>query len=556
MWKQRFKIIFFSLFLCHLISAQDEFENYYQKLSLEEKIGQLLFVGFRDETQLKEIKAGGVALFSWNIRNAESARKVIQKIKKIYFEHQLTPTFLGVDHEGGRVIRMRSGVTPIPDPLAIGSTLNTEYAEEIGRLAGKELKNLGFNTNFAPVLDLGNARSFLQNRVWGSDPKIVSQMTLAFIKGLDEMNVLSVAKHFPGHGSSIVDAHLGRPLVKKSWEELWHWDLWPFRKAIEANVPAMMTAHAEIPVLTKGPASVSKKILTQLLRQHLGYKGLVISDDLEMQSIHDKNSTALGDLALQSLQAGSDMVLIVWSKEQQKQVQKHLIQAHLNGDLSESMIHEKVKRIWLTKKKYVFQDNIAESKLNEISSLKINSIELVKKILNEAIKWEAGDKEKILMSFQSRAKKKWVIWIPNSRMKKSWQSYRSKDEIHAYSTQMTVAERNQMLKSIKLSFKQQIPTIVVTAPRAEGDELFFQQLLVNLNQLHKKSLKPQPLLWVHQGACPVGLTAQLKGELKIGLLSLYSSAPFSFQLLTDQLKDQWKKISQVSSKADPVYDQQ
>jgi beta-N-acetylhexosaminidase len=272
MWKQRFKIIFFSLFLCHLIYAQDEFENYYQKLSLEEKIGQLLFVGVRDETQLKEIKAGGVALFSWNIRNAESARKVIQKIKKIYFEHQLTPTFLGVDHEGGRVIRMRSGVTPIPDPLAIGSTLNTEYAEEIGRLAGKELKNLGFNTNFAPVLDLGNARSFLQNRVWGSDPKIVSQMTLAFIKGLDEMNVLSVAKHFPGHGSSIVDAHLGRPLVKKSWEELWHWDLWPFRKAIEANVPAMMTAHAEIPVLTKGPASVSKKILTQLLRQHLGYK--------------------------------------------------------------------------------------------------------------------------------------------------------------------------------------------------------------------------------------------------------------------------------------------
>jgi beta-glucosidase-like glycosyl hydrolase len=522
--------------------AHADFERAYAQLSLSQKIGQLLFIGYRDPAQLKDLQAGGVALFSWNMKSSADARRLTAEIRRTQEQENLWPLLIATDHEGGRVLRLRQGITPFPDALALGATGDEKLSFEVGRRKALELKSLGINTNFAPVLDLGNARSFLQNRVWGSDPVKVSKMTVAYMKGLKEGGVLSVSKHFPGHGSSIVDAHFGRPIIKKSWETIWAYDLLPFRRIIAAGAPAMMTAHAEIQSVERGPASSSRKLLSTVLRKILHYDGLVVSDDLEMQAARGlEHSHSLGDLALQSLKAGSDMLMIVWSKREQQEVQKRLTLAVLQGELLESEIKERLRRIWDVKSSY------ASSQLREVAARKAeppsaDSLRLVQDILKRAIHWEAGNREKVFKVLKQNEATPWHLWMPDERAKRAWLARRAHDQIEILPKFMTSAQRAKIIASIAARMRSGKATIVVTPPRARGDELFFQQLLTTMNKLQAHSARVLPVVWMHQGSAPIQIPSRLQKELKMGILSLASSSPYSVQLFTQFFREKASTI--------------
>ena len=197
------------------IPISEEIKNW----TLDEKIGQLFLIGFRSFDQLEKVKPGGVVLFSWSLKDVEGAKELISKINSRNSELNKAPLFVATDHEGGRVVRLRKGLTNFPDALALGATEKKEIAFRVGKIMGLELSSLGFNMNLAPVLDLGNGKSFLENRIWGSDPVKVSEMTTGFIDGLHSSRILAVAKHFPGHGGTSVDSHFDLPVIEKSWEE-------------------------------------------------------------------------------------------------------------------------------------------------------------------------------------------------------------------------------------------------------------------------------------------------------------------------------------------------
>jgi beta-N-acetylhexosaminidase len=529
-----------SFILIFSAKAESDFDQAYEKLSLEERVSQLLFIGYRSVDQLKDIKAGGVALFSWNMSSASDAKKLSDEIKTKV--NSAWPPFIATDHEGGRVLRIRSGITPFPDALALGATADPKMAFEVGKLQAQELRALGINTNFAPVLDLGNARSFLQNRVWGNDPEQVSKMTIAYMQGLKDAGVLSVAKHFPGHGGSDVDAHFGRPIIKKSWEDIWRWDLLPFRKIIDAGAPALMTAHAEFESVERGPASSSKVLLTHVLRQTLHYEGLVISDDLEMQAARGLEGLSIGDLALQSLKAGGDMVMVVWSRSDQKKVKLRLMSAVISGELPEYELKQKLKRIWDLKALYKNTESNEKENQWRQQLAKRSSIELVREILKKALKWEAGQENPILKAFSNLKDKAWKVYVPDGRLVGSWNKYRQHDEVSVISKRLNPTDRSHYLNEIKKNIKEGQPMLLITPPRAQGDEPLFLGFLDMVKKLQAKEKNPLPILWLHQGSMPIQVSTRMEKDLKIGVLSLASTSPYSLSAFTEFFREKLKSI--------------
>ena len=253
---------------------------------LHEQAGQLLIMGFDGSEptpglrqMLVMLKPGGVILFARNILDARHTWELLRVCR----ESVETPMFLCVDMEGGTVDRLKNAIAPAPSAESVASTQDKKLFRAHGRLIGEEVHALGFNTDFAPVLDLSFAasRSVLTSRTVSHDPKQAAIYAREFLKGLGEARVLGCGKHFPGLGEAHLDTHQMLPLITKPWKRMWAEDLYPYR-ALRREMAFVMVAHAAYPAVTKSgiPASLSTKWITEILWRRIGYRGLVISDDL------------------------------------------------------------------------------------------------------------------------------------------------------------------------------------------------------------------------------------------------------------------------------------
>ena len=228
------------------------------------------------EQLVREYKIGNVILFSRNVKDAKQTRDLCVDIQRNVLEHTGIPAFIAIDQEGGMVTRIYKDATYLPGNMAVGATHDPTNARKVAEIAGKELRALGINMNFAPVLDVNNnpLNPVIGVRSYGEDPGKVADFGVSYIKGLQGGGVIATAKHFPGHGDTAVDSHLDLPLVAHGRERLYKVELYPFKKAVENGVDAVMTAHILFPALegNRLPATLSYNILTNVLRKEFNFK--------------------------------------------------------------------------------------------------------------------------------------------------------------------------------------------------------------------------------------------------------------------------------------------
>lgn len=320
------------------------------ELTLQEKIGQLILAGFHsttvDEhlsTLIEEKSLGNVILFTRNFESADQMMHLTKEIHKKIIEKTGIIPFIAIDQEGGLVTRMMKDVTFAPGP---GTTSASSYENATyltGKMLARDMIHLGMNLNLAPSLDVNNNRDnpVINVRSLSDDPSVVANLGKEFIKGSLEYGVLPCEKHFPGHGDCAVDSHLGLPIINHDLERINQVELVPFISNI--HTPCIMSAHILFDELDTVPATLSKKIMTGLLRDRLGFEGIIISDCLEMKAIEEHYGTAEG--ALQAILAGVDIVCISHTKHYQEEAISLITEAVKDGRLPLEELDKKVERI-------------------------------------------------------------------------------------------------------------------------------------------------------------------------------------------------------------------
>ena len=327
-------------------------------MNLIDHIGQLCMIGFEETEVTPDLRAwmqdyrpGGVILFSRNLVNPEQIAKLTNDLQSLACD---IPLLMAIDQEGGRVSRLPSDFTIFPPAATIGQSGSTELAYQAATVTAKELRGVGINMNMAPVLDIHTnpANPIIGNRAFGTLPEQVCKMGAATIAGLHDHRVLACGKHFPGHGDTSTDSHIELPVVHATRERLEKIELQPFRYAIDHGLQAIMTAHVHYPALDPTyPATLSSTILSGLLRQQLGFSGVILSDDLEMRAILDH--AAVGDAAIRSLQAGADMLLICKSRILATDTFEALRRAVTSQELDLIQVEASLSRIQAVKQQFV-----------------------------------------------------------------------------------------------------------------------------------------------------------------------------------------------------------
>ncbi len=286
---------------------------------INEMIGQLFMAGLpgpqldkRTEDLIRDYHLGGVILFSRNVEDPLQVARLCRDLQDTAMACTGIPLFLAVDQEGGRVARLREPFTVFPGNRAIGMGDHPEKsATEFGRVTAREMKMVGLNMDLAPVMDVqkGELEKHLEGRLFGEDPDRVARLGRRVVRALQKNGVMAVAKHFPGLGPAELDAHFKLPRIPLTWEEIEAKNLLPFRAAIQEGVSAIMTSHAIYSALDPdNPATLSPAVLSRLLREKMGFGGLIITDDLEMGAIAGHRGVAEG--AADALAAGADILLV------------------------------------------------------------------------------------------------------------------------------------------------------------------------------------------------------------------------------------------------------
>ena len=348
-----------------------------ENMTLREKVGQLFIIrpdaleqrflvaqlediGITGVTEVSEgmeesysrYPCGGFALFAKNILSPQQLKLLT---KKLHGLGTIRPV-LAVDEEGGRVARLANhpsnfGVPKIPSMELIAKTKDPEKAYEAGRTIGAYLAEYDFEIDFAPVADINtNTRnSVIGDRAFGSDPELAARMVARYVEGLHASGMAACLKHFPGHGDTAIDSHIGYAETGKDWETLRNCEIIPFRAGIAAGADLVMTAHVAVPNVTgsKTPSTMSGLMLTEKLRGELGYKGLIITDALGMGAIREKYSSA--EACIACMKAGVDMLLMPYDYFE---AYDGVVQAVENGILLESRIDESLERILRFREKY------------------------------------------------------------------------------------------------------------------------------------------------------------------------------------------------------------
>ena len=424
-------------------TEKSEVDTIFDSMTLEEKVSQMIIPAIRrwdedneaddddrgkdvndestrgepvtelnDETKkiLTDFSFGGVILFSENFVDTEQTVKLIREINEANEEgDNKTELFICADEEGGNVARLTSG-TAFCGNMALSATQDTDNIETESQLIAKELSEVGINVDFAPVCDVNNNPSnpVIGVRSFSDDPEVVKENTKHYIKGIHSENIMTSAKHFPGHGNTETDSHTGLPLINLSEEELEKVEFIPFEGCIEEGTDFIMTAHIQYPQIEKEtyksigdgseiylPATLSDDIITGILREKLGYDGLVVTDAMVMDAIY--NNFEPLDSARYAINAGEDIILMPIflnspdSIQQMRDYIDGIVDMVEKGDIKEERINESVLRILNTKQKYGLLDGKPATDETVDESVD-TALEVVGSESNHDTEWEITEK--------------------------------------------------------------------------------------------------------------------------------------------------------------------
>ena len=356
------------------ISEDDTTEQMIEKMTLEQKIGQMLMLAIRSwknervsdtipkeiENAIRENDIGNIILFAENFSSIESTVRLTESLQNSL--NIGIPMFIGVDQEGGNVVRLSNGCSLIGN-MALGAIGEEADAFAAGSITGEQLAALGINLNFSPSLDVNNnpQNPVINIRSFSEDPEIVSKLGVSMIKGLESQNITACAKHFPGHGDTATDSHHKLPLIDKSYDQIKSMELVPFQAAINNGINMIMTAHIQFPQVESDeknglvlPATLSKKIITDILKGDMGFNGVVITDSMQMDAIASNFTTE--EACILAVNAGVDIILMPINLAEEKSIDAleklidALVSAVSSGEISEDRINDAVKRILTAKK--------------------------------------------------------------------------------------------------------------------------------------------------------------------------------------------------------------
>lgn len=363
-------------------------ESKLRQMTLEEKVGQLFVIHVYGETPtdpnyeqtnldgnrgarkfaeaIEKYHPGGFIYFNWNGNvpqplDAGQVNGLSNGLQEIAArEGAGVPLLISTDQEGGVVARVTEPATVFPGNMALGAARSPEHAEEAARIGGRELRALGINTGLAPVLDVNvnPENPVIGVRSYSEDPDLVSELGAAQVEGYQSEDIIATAKHFPGHGDTNVDSHSGLPVIDHDRETLERVDLAPFRAAVESDIDAIMTAHIVVPALDDSgrPATLSRPILTDLLRKEMGFDGVIMTDSLGMAGVRQQ----FGDdrVPVEAIKAGADVLL---NPPKVEVAHDAVLEAVRSGEISEKRLDESVRRILTLKaERGLFEDPYAD----------------------------------------------------------------------------------------------------------------------------------------------------------------------------------------------------
>jgi beta-N-acetylhexosaminidase len=333
-------------------------------------VGQLLIIGF-DGTEmspalaslLQRVQPAGVILFARNIVSAEQTYKLLKDCQA----QVSMPLFRCVDLEGGKVDRLRNVIGPAPSPSEVFALGNRGLFRKHGRAIGENCRALGFNVDFAPAVDLAfeASRSVMNSRLVSDDPRKTVLYAREFLAGLRAAGVLGCGKHFPGLGEGNLDSHHDLPVIQKSFKKMWSEDLAPYR-ALRREFPFVMVSHAAYPQVTreKTPASLSRKWITEVLRNKIGYRGLIASDDMEMGGV--LAAAPIEQAAVEHIRAGGDLCLICHKEEFVNRAYEELVRTAERDPRFARRVRESTKRVLAFKKKTKRLTRWAKAPTNDV----------------------------------------------------------------------------------------------------------------------------------------------------------------------------------------------
>lgn len=362
-------------------TIEDKVLNIMNNMTIEEKIGRMLIIYdthdvVNDELIdfINEIKPSGFIINQSNITTLSKTKKYISDLKS----NSKIPLIISIDQEGGNVQRLQvlqdKKATYIPSMYELGKTQDTNLAYQVGKVMAEDMRVLGINVVNGPVCDIFSNfnNKVIGTRSFGSDKNLVADMCTSLGKGLEDNGIIAIYKHFPGHGDTIVDSHTSLPVINKTYEEILNNELIPFKKAIETDAKIMMIGHIAFPKLTNEiiPATLSKKIITDLLKNQLGFNGLVMTDALNMGAL--KNNYTDKEIYVMAINAGVDILLMPNDAYDAVNIIKE--------NISIERINESVKKILLFKYTYIEDNILDESYFNNLEHQKI-----INKIKNQEI---------------------------------------------------------------------------------------------------------------------------------------------------------------------------
>lgn len=338
------------------VPKKSEEEKLLEQMTLEQKAAQTVVAGLSgtevdDEFRLLADRGlGGAILFSDNITDSDQLVALTNDIKDCA---GIIPILIGMDEEGGRVTRLPDEVLSMPSAYTLASSGDSDYCYSAGQNIGQQIKAFGLSTGFSPDLDIWSNpdNTVIGDRAFGTTADEVCEYGIANLKGIMSTGTITVAKHFPGHGDTDVDSHYGLPVVTKTKEELEQSELQPFEAAIANDIPGIMAAHILCTELDdENPASLSKAVVTDLLKGELGFEGVVFTDDLTMGAISEQYTPA--EASVKALNAGCDMLLVCFEYDNANSAIDAIVSAVNSGELDEQRLDDAVLRILTMKNKY------------------------------------------------------------------------------------------------------------------------------------------------------------------------------------------------------------
>ena len=360
-----------------------------EELTIKEKIGQMMIVGIdknyitpRTKKLILDYKVGGVILYRKNFNTYEELINLIQELKKLNLNNKI-PLFISIDQEGGRVNRLPKEIMNLPSAYKLAKLKDVDTVRKGTEIMGSILKKIGFNLNFAPVLDIKRFEDehAIGDRCYGENKEDVIKYGIPVMEELQKQGIISVIKHFPGHGATKKDSHFMLPKITIPEEKLEQYDMAVFETAIEHGADAILVGHLRVKNETGiFPASLSKKYINKNLRERYNYKGLIISDDLKMKAVKIFFGPFLS--LRKAFQAGNDIIIFRFNKLEEEIAINKINRLVKKNKIKESRINESVKRILEIKQKYNISDtgNIEKIDIDDINK-KINEIrnEVIKK---------------------------------------------------------------------------------------------------------------------------------------------------------------------------------